>query len=62
MVIFAEDGTELNKAKSFRFNLLDIMTKYEEQESSARGSFVNSSNTKNSNKVHLGENEMSKKF
>ena len=24
VVIFAEDGTELNKAKSFRFNLLDI--------------------------------------
>ena len=32
VVIFAEDGAELNKAKSFRFNLLDVMTKYEEKD------------------------------
>ena len=62
VVIFAEDGTELNKAKSFRFNLLDIMTKYEASETSPRGSFGNLPSTKSSNKVHLGENEMSRKF
>ena len=29
IVIFTEDGVELKNAKSFKFNLLDIMTKYE---------------------------------
>ena len=54
MVVFAEDGSDLESCKSFKFNLKDLLTKYEEKNTDMPAYMQFKKKDEDSEKVKLG--------